>query len=49
MRKPRFSRQQIINILKQAYADVKGQNLFRHYGISDVTYRKWKSRCGGME
>lgn len=49
MKKSRFSQQQIINILKQADAGVKVQDLCRQFGISDATYYKWKSKYGGME
>jgi putative transposase len=49
MKKSRFSEQQIINILKQADAGVKAQDLCRQHGISDATYYKWKSKYGGME
>ena len=43
MKKSRFSEQQIINILKQADAGVKVQDLCRQHGISAATYYKWKS------
>ena len=49
MKKSRFSEQQIINILKQADAGVKVQDLCRQHGISNATYYKWKSKYGGME
>lgn len=49
MKKSRFSEQQIINILKQADAGVKVQDICRQYGISDATYYKWKSKYGGMD
>jgi putative transposase len=49
MKKSRFSEQQIINILKQADAGMKVQDLCRQYGISNATYYKWKSKYGGME
>lgn len=49
MKKSRFSEQQIINILKQADAGGKVQDICRQYGISDATYYKWKSKYGGLE
>jgi putative transposase len=49
MKKSRFSEQQIINILKEADAGLKVQDLCRQYGISNATYYKWKSKYGGME
>ena len=49
MKKSRFSEQQIINILKQADAGLKVQDICRQHGISDATYYKWKSKYGGMD
>jgi putative transposase len=49
MKKSRFSQQQIINILKEADAGAKVQDLCRQYGISNATYYKWNSKYGGME
>lgn len=40
MKKSRFSEQQIINILKQADAGGKVQDMCRQFGISDATYYK---------
>ena len=49
MRTSRFSESQIVAILKEADAGMKVQELCRKHGISDATYYKWKSKCGGME
>jgi putative transposase len=49
MKSSRFSEEQIIGILKQAEAGVKGRDLCRQHGISDHTYYRWKSKYGGME
>ena len=49
MKKSRFTEQQIINILKQADAGMKVQDLCRQHGISNATFYKWKSKYGGME
>jgi putative transposase len=49
MKSSRFSQEQIIGILKQAETGVKVWDLCRHYGISDHTYYRWKSKYGGME
>ena len=40
MKKSRFSKQQIINILKEADAGKKIQDLCRQYGISNAIYYK---------
>jgi hypothetical protein len=40
MKKSRFSKQQIINILKEADAGMKMQGLCRQYGISNAIYYK---------
>ena len=49
MKNSRFSEQQIINILKQADAGMKVQDICRQFGISNATYYKWKSKYGGMD
>lgn len=48
MRKPRFSPEQIIGILKEADAGMAVSELCRKYGFSDATYYKWKNKFGGM-
>ena len=49
MTSSRFSQEQIIGILRQGEAGVKVTDLCRQHGISDHTYYRWKSKCGGME
>ena len=49
MRKSRFSPEQITVILKEADAGLPVQDLCRKYGISNVTYYKWKNKFGGMQ
>ncbi|MCQ3931010.1 MAG: hypothetical protein DPW16_11180 [Chloroflexi bacterium] len=47
MKKTRFSEHQIIQILKQGEAGMKGAGICREHGISQVTYYKWKAKYGG--
>ena len=47
MRK-RYSEEQIIGVLKEAEAGMPLAELLRKYGIHENTYRRWKSKYGGM-
>lgn len=49
MRKSRFSKEQIIRILKEHAAGLSASDVCRKHGISDATFYKWRSRFGGME
>ncbi len=49
MKKSRFSKEQIIGILKEHQAGLSAAELCRKHGISDATFYKWRSRFGGME
>lgn len=49
MKRSRFSEEQIIGILKEQEAGLKVADLCRKHGISDATFYKWKTRCGGLE
>jgi putative transposase len=47
MRKCRFSREQIIGILKEREAGVKMADLCQAHHISAATFYVWRSRLGG--
>ena len=49
MKRTRFSESQIVAILKQGDAGLKGKDLCRENGISEATYYNWKSKYGGLE
>jgi len=49
MKRSRFSKEQIIGILKEHQAGLGAKELCRKHGISDATFYKWRSKYGGME
>lgn len=49
MRSSRFSKEQILGILKQAASGTKTADVCRQHGISEATFYKWKAKHGGAE
>ena len=49
MKGTRHSEEQIIGILKQGEAGLSTAELCRQYNITEQTYYRWKSKCGGMD
>jgi len=49
MKRPRFSDEQIIGILKEHQAGLSAVELCRKYGVSDATFYKWRSKYGDMD
>ena len=49
MKRKRFSKEQIIGILKEAEAGAVVTELCRKHGMSSPTYYAWKARFGGLE
>lgn len=49
MRTSKFSKSQIVSILKQQDSGVKVADLCREHGISAATFYKWRSKYGGMD
>ena len=47
MKAKRFSKEQIIGVLKEAEAGAKTKDLCRRHGISEATFYNWKAsgRC----
>ena len=49
MKRSRFTKTQIIKILKEAEAGVAVEELSRQYGFSRSEFYKWKAKYGGMD
>jgi len=47
--KPRFSDEQIIQIIKEQEAGERTADVCRRHGISAGTFYKWKAKFGGLE
>ncbi|TJW47665.1 MAG: transposase, partial [Mesorhizobium sp.] len=41
--------EQIIGMLKEHQVGLSATELCRKYGVSDVTFYKWRSKYGGMD
>jgi putative transposase len=49
MKRSQFTDEQIIGFLRQAEAGMPVKDLCRKEGFSDVTFCKWRTKCGGVE
>ena len=49
MKRNRFKKEQIIDILMEHEARVSVSDLCRKHGVSDARIYKWKARFGGMD
>ena len=48
MKKSRYTESQIVNILKEAAAQVALEDLIRQHGFSRGSFYKWKAKYSGM-
>jgi putative transposase len=48
MEKSQYTETQIVVILKEADAGMRGKDLCRNHRISDATYYNWKFKYGGI-
>lgn len=45
----KYTEEQIVNILKEAQAGMKAEELCRKYNVSTNTFYKWRQKYSGME
>ena len=45
----KYTEEQIVNILKEAQAGVRTEDLCRKYNVSTNTFYKWRQKYSGME
>ena len=45
----KYTEEQIVNILKEAQAGMKAEELGRKYNVSTNTFYKWRQKYSGME
>jgi putative transposase len=48
MARKRYTEEQIVNILKEAAAGAKSEELCRKYGVSHNTFYAWRTKFAGM-
>ncbi len=49
MKRQRHTEEQIIQVLQEAVAGAKVEDLCRRHAISQGTFYKWKQKFGGLE
>ena len=49
MKRPRFSVEQIVAVLKQAELGLPVADLIRQVGISEQTFYRWKKQYSGLQ
>ena len=45
----KYTEEQIVNILKEAQAGIKTEDICRKYNVSTNTFYKWRQKYSGME
>ena len=48
MKKSRFTKDQIIGVLREQEAGSKTEDVCRKHGVSQQTFYRWKAKYGGM-